>query len=345
MTNTAFFRNLYTKCKMHGAGEAQVVISDGELYALLSIAADSLGWPHDDLNMERIYSPNEDYYKIPIEWFEEQSTVDVSPSNIINSLKSGFEKDNDFGLFIENLTALHRRRVKYRRILSAQPMPNMDQIGPRALLEYGLCNTTLLANWMVWRKWIYDIDNRSAQETGYLFEPLLASCLGGEPVGAKNSPVKRMDSNGQPTNNGRQIDCLVPSNNRTYELKLRVTIAASGQGRFGEELSFAEESQAAGFTPVLLVLDPTPSNRLTELSKKYIACGGALYHGEDAWNHMEEEAGEVVSVFIEKYIKPAIQGIEEIEINLPTSVNLSWSDEHIKISDKTASYVIQRPRY
>ena len=83
MTNTAFFRNLYTKCKMHGAGEAQVVISDGELYALLSIAADSLDWPHDDLNMERIYSPNEDYYKIPIEWFEEQSTVDVSPSNII----------------------------------------------------------------------------------------------------------------------------------------------------------------------------------------------------------------------------------------------------------------------
>lgn len=345
MTNTAFFRNLYTKCKMHGAGEAQVVISDGELYALLSIAADSLGWSHDDLNMERIYSPNEDYYKIPIEWFEEQSTADVSPSTVINSLKAGFEKDNDFGLFIENLTALHRRRVKYRRILSAQPIPNMDQIGPRALLEYGLCNTTLLANWMVWRKWIYDIDNRSAQETGYLFEPLLASCLGGEPVGAKNSPVKRMDSNGQPTNNGRQIDCLVPSNNRTYELKLRVTIAASGQGRFGEELSFAEESQAAGFTPVLLVLDPTPSNRLTELSKKYIACGGALYHGEDAWNHMEEEAGEVVSVFIEKYIKPAIQGIEEIEMNLPTSVNLSWSDEHIKISDKTASYVIQRPRH
>lgn len=221
-------------------------------------------------------------------------------------------------------------------------MPHMDQIGPRSLLEYGQCETALLANWMVWRKWIYDIDNRSAQETGYLFEPLLASCLGGETVGARNSPVKRLDSDGIPTNQGRQIDCFVPSTNRTYELKLRVTIAASGQGRFGEELSFAEESKAAGFTPVLLVLDPTPSHRLTELSEKYLACGGVFYHGEEAWNHMQEEAGIIISVFIRKYIKPAIQGIESIEIGHPTSLNLRWSDKEIEISDQMASYIIQR---
>lgn len=339
--NEAFFRNLYSKCKMHGTGEAQVVISDGELNALLSIAVGDLGWSHSDLDIDQVDALNE-YYEIPMGWFDEQAKVGVQANRVIQSLKSCFEKDNDFGLYIENLTALHRRRVKYRRILSSQPTPNMDQIGPRALLEYGACSTTLLANWMVWRKWIYDIDNRSAQETGYLFEPLLASCLGGEPVGSKNSPVKRLDSNGRPTNQGRQIDCLVPSNNRTYELKLRVTIAASGQGRFGEELSFAEESQAAGFTPVLLVLDPTPSNRLTELSEKYLACGGAFYHGEEAWRHMEQEAGNVVSVFIEKYIKPAIQGIEEIEIDYPKAISLRWSDQEIEISDGASSYIINR---
>lgn len=338
----AFFRNLYTKCKMHGTGEAQVVISDGELKALVSMAIDDLGWPHDDLGIHRVNAPSNHYYEIPMAWFDKQSELDVQASNIVQTLRSCFNKNNDFGLYIENLTALHRRRVKYRRILSSQPIPNMDQIGPRSLLEYGECDSDLLANWMVWKKWIYDIDNRSAQETGYLFEPLLASCLGGEPVGSKNSPVKRLDANGRPTNNGRQIDCLVPSNNRTYELKLRVTIAASGQGRFGEELSFAEESQAAGFIPVLLVLDPTPSNRLTELSDKYLACGGAFYHGEEAWKHMEQEAGEVISVFIEKYIKPAIQGIEEIEIEYPKSINLSWSDQEIEISDGASSYVIKR---
>ncbi|NEQ86881.1 MAG: restriction endonuclease, partial [Moorea sp. SIO2I5] len=102
------------------------------------------------------------------------------------------------------------------------------------------------------------------------------------------------------------------------------------------------ESQAAGFIPVLLVLDPTPSNRLTELSEKYLACGGAFYHGEEAWRHMEQEAGEVVSVFIERYIKPAIQGIEEIEIEYPKSINLRWSDQVIEISDDSSSYVINR---
>ena len=58
----------------------------------------------------------------------------------------------------------------------------MNQVGPRSLLEFGGLQDSLLASWIVWRKWIYDIDNRAAQETGYLFEPVLASCLGGEPL-------------------------------------------------------------------------------------------------------------------------------------------------------------------
>ena len=342
MTNTAFIRNLYSKCKMHGSGDAQVVISDGELLSLISIAINDLGWSFDELGIDPSDIPNNSYYQIPLNWFDSQENLDTSSDIIVNALSACFGKDNDFGLYIENLSALHRRRVKYKRILSTQPMPNMDQIGPRVLLEYGGCDTTLLANWMVWRKWIYDIDNRSAQETGYLFEPLLASCLGGEPVGSRNSPVKRLDSNGQPTNKGRQIDCLVPTNNRTYELKLRVTIAASGQGRFGEELSFPVESQAAGFIPVLLVLDPTPSSRLTELSNKFLESGGLFYQGEEAWAHMEQEAGSVVSVFIENYIKPAIQDIEEVEMPVLQSINLSWSEQTIEISSAENSYLVNR---
>lgn len=342
MTNSAFIRSLYSKCKIHGSGDAQVVLSDGELLSLISIAISDLGWSTEELGIDALALPNDTYYQIPLDWFDEQKNNGAASNVVVNALTACFNKDNDFGLFIENLSALHRRRVKYKRILSTQPLPNMDQIGPRVLLEYGGCDTTLLANWMVWRKWIYDIDNRSAQETGYLFEPLLASCLGGEPIGSGNSPVKRLDANGQPTNKGRQIDCFVPTSNRTYELKLRVTIAASGQGRFGEELSFPVESQAAGFTPVLLVLDPTPSARLTELSNKFLESGGEFYHGEEAWAHMEQEAGEVVSVFIENYIKPAISEIEEVEIPLLQSINLSWSEQTIEISSENSSYVINR---
>ncbi len=57
---------------------------------------------------------------------------------------------------------------------------------------------------------------------------------------------------------------------------------------------------------------------------------------------MEQEAGDVVSVFIEKYIKPAIRGIEEVEIEYPKSLNLRWSDQTIEISDEIASYVVRR---
>jgi hypothetical protein len=327
---------------MHGSGNAQVILSDSELYALIRIAVNDLDWDKGDIGVEALALPSGAYYSIDLDWFNALQLDFATPERVIHILSACFRKDNDFALYIENLTALHRRRVKYKRILETQPIPNMDQIGPRVLLEYGQTNITLLANWMVWRKWIYDIDNRSAQETGYLFEPLLASCLGGKPVSAQSSPVKRLDRNGKPGSKGRQIDCLVPAKNTVYELKLRVTIAASGQGRFGEELSFAEESKAAGYKPVLLVLDPTESSRLKELSKKFIECGGDFYHGEDAWRHMEEEAGETISVFVEKYIQPAIANVNALDLSSPESLSIEWKEGQVTISLSEKNYVISR---
>lgn len=326
---------------MHGSGDAQVILSDEELYALIVVALNDLGWLDDGLHTKNISLPRHNYYEISLDWFQ-QLDIDVAASDIEKTLEGAINKEEDFILFIENLAALHRRRVKYRRILSSQPMPTMDQIGPRVLLEFGACDSNLLANWMTWRKWIYDIDNRAAQETGYVFEPIIASCLGGESVGARNSPVKRIGESGNQTANGRQIDCYVPSTNTAYEIKLRVTIAASGQGRFGEELSFPTECRAAGIRPVLLVLDPTPSNRLDELSRKFIDCDGEFYQGEEAWDHMENKSGDVVSVFIEKYIRPAISEIEDIQLETLEQVTLSWEEQQIIISGVGSTYQIRR---
>lgn len=327
---------------MHGAGDAQVVLNDAELYALICIAIKDLGWSLDELQVSDVTSGFEGYYATSLAWFEQLNLEGITSNDIKGAISRCFTKDNDFALYIENLCALHRRRTKYRRILSAQPLPTMDQIGPRVLLEYGECDSQLLAHWMLWRKWIYDIDNRSAQETGYLFEPLLASCLGGESIGAKNSPVKRLDANGLPTSKGRQIDCLVPDSNKAFELKLRVTIAASGQGRFGEELSFPVEARAAGFTPILLVLDPTPSDRLAELSAKFLECDGEFYQGDDAWGYMEQEAGDVISVFIETYIKPVIENIENVDIDDIQDITLKWSEDTVSISTQNEEYIIDR---
>ena len=118
MTNMAFIKNLYTKCKMHGSGEAQVVLSDGELLTLISIAISDLGWDYDELGVVQVDLPDTDYYKIPITWLESQKSLGVSSDDIIQVLASCFRKNHDFGLYIENLSTLHRRRVKYKRILS-----------------------------------------------------------------------------------------------------------------------------------------------------------------------------------------------------------------------------------
>ena len=342
MAGSSFLKKLFSKCKFHGSGNAQVTISNNEIYILLYLAIGDLNWSPQELSMSCIELPSFNYYEIDLEWFENVRSQEIEIDDVLSVLNACVKQDNDFSLYIENLCALHRRRVKYKRILSSQPLPNMDQIGPRVLLEYGRCNLELLANWMIWRKWIYDIDNRSAQETGYLFEPVLASCLGGEAIGARNSPIKRLNSAGIPTNKGRQVDCLVPANMTAYELKIRVTIAASGQGRFGEELSFPVESKAAGYRPILLVLDPTPSDRLTELSNKFLECDGEFYQGEDAWTHMEDQAGAVVSVFIDKYIKPAIQDIESIDITQLKSLSLNWDSDRVTISTENDSYSISR---
>jgi len=327
-------RLLLTQCKVHGSGDAQVVISNSEVYALIFISVRDLGWEIEDLNLEPISLPSANYFTIPVEWFANLAVKGETSQHLLVALAKATEREADYALYIQNLSALHRRRVKYQRILSQQPRPQMTQIGPRTLIEFGICDSRLLSSWLIWRKWIYDIDNRAAQETGYLFEPILASSLGGEPIGANNSPVKRLDAEGNPTNRGRQIDCFIAAENLAYEFKLRVTIAASGQGRFGEELSFPYECEAADITPILLVLDPTPSPRLIQLEEAFINAGGRSFVGDAAWEHMEEEAGDVMSVFIEKYIRPPIEAMSEFEEGEALSeIHLRWAKDSITIEN------------
>ncbi len=40
-----------------------------------------------------------------------------------------------------------------------QPKPTMNQVGPRSLLEFGGVDHGLLASWLIWRKWIFDVDS------------------------------------------------------------------------------------------------------------------------------------------------------------------------------------------
>lgn len=260
-------------------------------------------------------APKSEYYSLRPEWFASPAPT-VNSLDVIDLLEFGESLDDDFITYLKCLTELHKRRRKYGLILQRQPLPTMVQVSPRALMEYGPdFPPEALASWLTWRKFFYDLDNRSAQETGYLFEPILASAIGGEPKSSREKVVKRSADNSK----GRQVDCwkVLPDGTAlAYELKLRVTIAASGQGRFAEELSFADDCRQSGAKPILVVLDPTENNKLTELQAAFRHHGGEAYIGDDAWGHLEDEAGATMANFIERYVRRPVSEISAFETAL-----------------------------
>jgi len=244
-------------------------------------------------------------------------------------ITSGVE---DIDTYFRCLAELHKRRLRYEGILASQAFPLMEQVGPRAMLQYGHADPGALAVLLTWRKWIYDIDNRAAQETGYVFEPALVGALGGADVSASASPVKRRGD----ASRGRQVDCLLETaeGRWAYEFKIRVTIAASGQGRWAEELSFPGEARAAGYVPVLVVFDATENEKLGQLSQAYRAAQGETYIGQDAWQHIEQRSGPTMALFVEKYLRQPLTLLLEHEPDryaLP-SIEFSMTDERIIVS-------------
>lgn len=246
----------------------------------------------------------------------------------------------DADTYFHCLADLHKRRLKYTRILQYQPLPTMMQVGPRGLLQYGSLPDTALGALLFWRKWFFDIDNRAGQETGYVFEPIVVRCIGGLPAAAKNSPVRRRSD---PTK-GRQVDCVLRE--RAYEIKLRVTIAASGQGRWGEEREFPADCVASGFVPVLLVFDDTQANKLDELRGVFEAAGGEVYVGAAAWAHLEQLAGETIAVFVEKYVRQPLANLLAAapgRTQLP-ELNLRQTSNSIVITVGGEELTIVRPQ-
>lgn len=294
----------------------RALMEASELAKLIALVATDIGKGEE---MARAFSalwpkiaPQQGYYDTAVDWFIAPDAT-VTSFDVVDMLEAGTSLDQDFMTYLKCLTELHKRRRKYGLILKQQPLPTMVQVSPRALMEYGPdFPPEALASWLTWRKFFYDLDNRSAQETGYLFEPILAAAIGGEPKSARERVVRRAD---EPTK-GRQVDCwkaLPDGTLLAYELKLRVTIAASGQGRFGEELSFARDCKDSGARPILVVLDPTENDKLTELQAAYREAGGDAYVGDAAWRHLEDEAGATMASFIERYVRVPVASVSSFE--------------------------------
>jgi len=277
------------------------------------------------------------FYQIPIPALK-CAHLDRDPlaeSKLEVSLSKLVAIDPDIFTYFLALTTLHAQRRKYRAILDDQSIPGLQTIIPRGLLELGGLPADELASWLVWRKFIYDIDNRAAQTAGYLFEPILTASIGGVSYSASKSPVRR-----EGKGNGRQVDCILDKD--AYEFKMRVTIAASGKGRFAEELSFAEDCYLSDYHPVLLVLDPKPSAKLRDLSKEYRKYGGEAYVGDDAWTHLEEKAGRVMSQFLERYVRGPMSRIDEsFDRLLPISLEYDDSNGAVHLVVGKREFVLR----
>lgn len=286
---------IWQKACTLGSGGQAVGLTDGMCNYLMSVII-------HDLELSTHFP---EFATAPYPFFGNRSFSDLSIEN--TNPKGVFERlvtaNSDADTYFACLAALHKARLKYERILSTQPIPTLEQVGPRGLLQYGKLTGKALAGLLFWRKWFFDIDNRAGQETGYLFEPIIANAIGGTPAPAKKSPVKRC----RDSNKGRQVDCLLDQ--RAYEFKIRVTIAASGQGRWQEELDFPVDCRQSGFTPVLVCMDSTPNPKLDALIQAFVKQTGEVYVGEAAWQHLDSVAGATMARFLDRYVKAPIQDL------------------------------------
>lgn len=319
----------FEKARAPGSGGQAVSLSDSAVRALVALTARDLAL--SPLAGLSTLDTREFYEFAPHDFALGGETSGLSAYDAL--LQIG---PLDTDTYFLSLAALHRARLKYANILRLQMTPSLEQVGPRGLLQYGELSAESLGSLLILRKWMYDIDNRAAQETGNLFEPVMAGAIGGSTIPAGSSPVRR-DGTGR----GRQVDCLRGAN--AYEIKIRVTIAASGQGRWNEELSYPADCEASGFRPMLLVLDGTINPKLTELAATFIQHGGDAFIGEDAWAHLESEAGPTMSKFVEKYIHGPLDDllnrtptdISELRVRLRSnSIQLQIGDETLHVDRK-----------
>ena len=283
----------WRRAKAAGAGAMATSLTDPMCGYLLARIIRDLGQEHRFPNLPG---------HVPDFYTSEMTRLAVPMPDAISVFEQVVHDVPDSLTYFLCLVSLLKSRLKYANILSGQPFPTFDQVGPRSLLQYGTMTPRALATLLFWRKWFFDIDNRAGQETGYLFEPVIAAAVGGVPITASKSPVKSHRDGG-----GRQVDCLLDQD--AYEIKIRVTIAASGQGRWREELDFAIDCKSSGYRPVLVVLDGTPNPKLKDLTAAFVAAGGVSYVGPAAWSHLEALAGSTMARFLERYVRAPLSNM------------------------------------
>src|SRR5208282_1752109 len=122
----------FSAARILGNGDDRVTLSENELFCLLAQCCNDLAIPNSISKLPPVSSPppNADYYRLPLAWFQSAQANCPSAAALVESLAACVAHEADFRLYFENLATLHKRRLKYQRILSSQPKPTMNQVGP-----------------------------------------------------------------------------------------------------------------------------------------------------------------------------------------------------------------------
>src|SRR5262249_25693346 len=139
MATPVEIKKSFSAARILGNGDDRVTLSETELFCLLTQCCRDLAISGSISKLPPLSAPppNADYYRLPWEWLQPMRQTCPPASALVESLAACVAHEADFRLYFENLAALHKRRLKYQRILSGQPKPTINQVGPRSLLEFG----------------------------------------------------------------------------------------------------------------------------------------------------------------------------------------------------------------
>jgi hypothetical protein len=128
MAASSDIRRLFSACRILGNGDDRVSLSENEIFRLLHQACTDLRVANGVSHLPDLAAPppDTDYYRVPLAWFQQPQPNCPSAENLLESLAACVGHNDDFRLYFDNLATLHKRRVKYQRILSTQPRPVMN---------------------------------------------------------------------------------------------------------------------------------------------------------------------------------------------------------------------------
>jgi len=277
---------LLSGCRTLGQdGPQPVYLEDHSLLRLIGVVERELANGQRIPALPELARPSSDYFDLGFEWFE----TPLEEGDVVNVFLSAMQSIQGFDVTLACLCELHKRRVKFSRLRETQPLSDIGDMMHRVLMEFGGAPPAEFASWLVWRQRICDIEEHAAQETSHLFKTIMAMALGGETFDADASPIRCA----QDASRGRRVGCVV--GRRAYAFMCHLTEATSAEGRFHEELRFAEDCKASGFKPILLVLGGKRCRQSAIMSETFLANGGEALIGREAWEHLAAEAGPTMS--------------------------------------------------